>query len=149
MALPSNREFFDAFTLALFSRLYESFPSPTDIDARTIAYDLLPEDVGESGRHHAKVAEDAMQWLARENFITIDYESQDLGGEFVGVVLTSRGLALLNSIPDASNSEETVAAQIGELVEEASKDLAKEEVRRGIKSLMLYVVKAAAGWAIS
>lgn len=150
MAAPTNMDFFNTFTLAMFKVLLENFPSPADINATKIALDLLPEKLSdEDGLRLFTAADNSVLWLQKEGFITVGYTSLDSGSEFSDVLLTSRGLALLNSVPEVLGSKETVGTQIGDLLADAGKDMAKEEVKTGIRALMLYVTKVAAGWAIS
>lgn len=151
MRALTNRELFNTFTLALFKQLNEEFPSPTDVDATKIAVELLPGDIeGEDGLRLLRAAGDSVAWLAKENFITVGSESMERGGEYFDVCLTSRGLAVLNSTPDAISGGATIGSQIVDLLDdtavEAVKDEAKEQLRVGAARIMGYVIKLAAGW---
>jgi len=142
-------DLFNAFTLALFKELYDSFPSPIDVDATEIAWKLLPELSQEDGLRLFRAADHAVNWLVAEGFIRVGSTSMDAASEFSDVSLSSRGLAVLGSVPDAIEKKESVATQIEDLLAEAGKDVAKEEVRTGIRTLMLYIIKAGAAWAAS
>ena len=148
MTTLSNVELFNVFSLALFNKLYESFPTPVDIDYSAIAADLLPDEVdADDADRILKVAYHAVQWLEEEDFIRIGDQTMD--GGFHQVVLTGRGLAVLDSVPDGQEGSGSVASQLGDLVEEAGKDLAKEEVKKAIKNAMAFIVRTAAALAIS
>lgn len=150
MAAPTNMELFDAFTLALFKQLYESFPTPIDIDASKIAFDLIPEDVGkEDGMRLFKVADDSVLWLQKEGLIEAGYTSMDSASEFSDVLLTSRGLAVLQSVPDDAQPGQSLASQIGDVFEEAGKDLAKDELKKVYRGLMAAVMKLVMDYGMS
>lgn len=151
MATPSNMDLFNAFTLALFKDLYESFPSPVDINATGLAMKLLPEELpNEDGMRLFRAADDAVLWLQEEGFIRIGSQSMDRG-EFFQVRLTSRGLGVLDSVPSSiagdDSESKTVVGKIGDVLSEAGKDVAKDETRSAIKALMGIIWKAAAAYA--
>jgi hypothetical protein len=141
----TNIDFFNRFTLVLFAKLYESFPTPIDVKTAEVAAEVIPLDV-----EHAKgwdwfvAADHAVGFLAQEGFLT--YENSYLeGGHYVQVRLTAKGLAVLGSTPDALNPRTP-------LIDKAKAALAsgaKEAGNETIKQVMQWIVGAgiAAGTA--
>ncbi|BDU18141.1 hypothetical protein [Lysobacter auxotrophicus] len=107
-----NMEFFDRFTLALFERLYSSFPTPVEVDAVSIGASLLPEDVDQAvGFDLLQAAEHAVTFLAEEGFVT--HQGRYLErAVFLEVRLTSKGLAVLGSTPGSLENREPLIARI-------------------------------------
>lgn len=146
----SNIDFFNAFSLKLFDQLYRGFPSPIDIRGSDIASTLIPNDASDEdiSRLYA-AASDAISWLADERFIRFNMAASDFSGDYYGVVLSKKGLAVLNSSPEALSRDETIGSQIADLLRDSAKDVAKDEakeqIRAGAARIMGYVVKVAAG----
>ncbi len=93
----TNIEFFDRVTLAIFERLYCSFPTPLDLDVKAIAMTVIPEDAEHDETFDAlQAADDVLDFLAEEGFLTHKGTYLE-GGTFLQARLTLRGLAILGS----------------------------------------------------
>jgi hypothetical protein len=58
-----NMSFLNRLTLALFAKVYESFPTPVDLDIKSIAMDVIPQDAGETTTWDClQAAEDAVDF---------------------------------------------------------------------------------------
>ncbi|WP_440224961.1 hypothetical protein ACQQ2N_06900 [Dokdonella sp. MW10] len=143
MVAPTNLEFFETLTLALFQQLYQSFPVPIDIDPMKLAYSFLPENVeGEDGLRLFGAAEHTVAFLKREGFIEHgDMHLDD--GTYVDVSLTSKGLLVMDSMPAPLSGSSTVAGEIRDLLGEVAKDGVKDGVREGAKRIITYILTSA------
>ena len=124
-----NIDFFNIFALALLEKLYGEFPNPIEIDTNNLGVSLIPEDCSEEIIHNLLNSTDnAVTFLAEEGFIT--YKSAYLGGGFSQVRLTAKGLAVLNSTPEAIDSREPLIARIRKAFAGGAKEAATETVKR-------------------
>jgi hypothetical protein len=106
MSTPANIEVFNLVAAQVLVRLYEAFPTPTNIDPMVIGLGVLLEETydPESPQYqHLLTAADAtVQFLIDEHFIRIGSGPQYLEVRgFQNVVLTSKGFSLLQKTPEA------------------------------------------------
>ena len=106
MSTPANIEIFNLVAAKVFVRLYETFPTPTNIDPLLIVIDTVLEDKYDTEspqyKHLITGADATVQFLIDENFIRIANGPQYLEVRgFQNVVLTSKGFALLQKTPEA------------------------------------------------
>ena len=108
MAIPKNIDVFNKVVAETFIRLYDNFPRPIDLDPLEIGMSvLLKEEIQEESEEFKILIgtpEGAIDFLVAENFIRFKPENRHLGKLFYpDSVLTAKGLALLNLVPDSVN----------------------------------------------
>lgn len=122
-----NIEFFNRFTLALLEKLYSHFPNPIDIETSKLGAGLIPENSDEKVFYDLLSSTDnAVTFLEQEGFITHKGTYLE-GGQFNQVRLTAKGLAVLNSTPDAI--EKPLIARIRSAFAGGAKEAATETVK--------------------
>jgi hypothetical protein len=135
----NNIDFFNRFSLALFAKLYESFPSPVTIDPKDVLGNVLPADSKSSDWLIA--AGDAMDFLSDEGFLTYKGNRMQGSGAALNVRLTMKGLAILGSTPDALGGHTPLIDRVTTTLKEGGSE--------GVKQLVQYVfAKAIAAGAV-
>lgn len=125
-----NITFFNRLTLALFEKLYSSFPTPTDLDVKSIAMSVSPEDSEyEETWNGLQAAEDAIDFLAQEGFLTHKGTYLE-GGTFLQARLTLKGLAILGSTPDSIEGKQPLIDRIRKVLSGGAKEAGAEAVRQ-------------------
>ena len=125
-----NISFFNRITLALFKQLYESFPTPVDLDINSISMEVIPEDADKSETWASlQAAEDAVDFLVQEGFLTSQGGTVH-GGTVVQARLTLRGLAILGSTPDALENRVPLIDRIKKVLVAGAKETGGEAVRQ-------------------
>jgi hypothetical protein len=123
----TNFDLFNQITLYALVKLFDEFPKPIQVNAKSIALEAVPKDEDESYDSAWDLMDfgvNTLSWLESEGFISI--ESKVYGGDFIGVRLTLKGLSLLGySMPGLPPSEALIE-QAKTALKEASKDSAKE-----------------------
>ena len=124
-----NITFFNRLTLALFEKLYSSFPTPVDIDVKAIAMTIIPEDAeGAETWSSLQAAEDAIDFLAQEGFLTHKGTYLE-GGTFLQTRLTLKGLSILGSTPDALEGRQPLIDRIRKVLSGGAKEAGAEAVK--------------------
>lgn len=142
-----NIEFFDRLTLALLERLYSEFPTPVEIDTRSLGAGLLPDNVTPEVGHRLLASVDhAVNFLQEEGFITHRGTYLE-GGTFLQVRLTAKGLAVLNSIPESLEGRETIAARIRGLLGSGARTAGTESVKQLVQAALKTALGAASAVA--
>jgi len=115
-----NIEKFDKCTAEILVLLYKSFPIVVDI--------RIEEDYPEyDNSNDSKIFHSTIKFLNEEKFIR--YEKAVYGG-YIGVVLTSKGLAALRlPMPDILDDKETIGSKIKSILNEGSKEGIKTLIR--------------------
>lgn len=125
-----NITFFNRLTLALFERLYSSFPTPIDVDVKAIAMTVIPEDAeGVETWNCLQAAEDAIDFLSQEGFLTHKGTYLE-GGAFLQARLTLKGLAILGSTPDALEGRQPLIDRIRKVLAGGAKEAGSEAVKQ-------------------
>lgn len=127
----TNIEFFNRMTLAVFERLYGSFPTPLDLDVKAIAMTVIPQDAGFDDTFDAlQTADDAVDFLAEEGFLTHKGTYSE-GGTFLQARLTLKGLAILGS-PAAlkAGDEQSLIEHIRKALSGGAKEAGAEVVKQ-------------------
>lgn len=114
---------FNKCAALIFDLLYQNFPIETHITV-----DNLPQYIDEESRDNYFAT---IRFLERERFIR--YEKAVYGG-FIGVVLTTKGLAVLNVTPDAIKEKETIAKRISNALKNGSKEAVRLVIQEVIKA---------------
>ena len=136
MAEPDNIDFFNLFTIAIFDRLYNSFPTPIQVNAVLMASELIPEKTSEEARHKKlQSAGYALSFLAEEGFVTYK-DARPNVGQFVGVRLTAKGLAVLNSVPGSIEKSEPLIGRIRKILTGGVKEAGNESIRQIVQSAL-------------
>lgn len=125
-----NIAFFNRLTLALFEQLYGSFPTPTDLDVKALALIVIPEEAEEVEVWNSlQAAEDAIEFLAQEGFLTHKGSYLE-GGTFLQARLTLKGLAILGSTPDSLEGRQPLIDRIRKALAGGAKEAASETVKQ-------------------
>lgn len=109
MAQPAERmATFNVVAAELFSRLYEAFPFPLDIDPAELFDDAsrkagLADDGSEAAQQRdfdgPELTGNAINWLEREGFLRV--ATRTLDGGVYGIELTEKALTVLRGVPAA------------------------------------------------
>jgi len=146
-----NIECFDKATLFLMSHLYDNFPRKTDIHTMDIA---TKELVSKTGSHLVKDGEqdhtasggslyflthlsDTLVWLSEEGYVR--YNKYEPPSQFKGVVLSNKGLVLLQRPSSLDKSKKWVETCRDEFKNGAIKGIqkvAQELTQAGVKRLI-------------
>jgi hypothetical protein len=146
-----NIECFDKATLFLMSYLYDKFPRKVDISTMDIA---IKELVEETGSHWVKDGEidqtaqggslyflnylsDTLVWLSEEGYVR--YNMYEPPSQFKGVVLSNKGLVLLQRPSSLDKSKKLVETCRDEFKNGALKGIQKvvqELTQAGVKRLL-------------
>ena len=125
-----NITFFNRLTLALFEKLYSSFPTPADLDVKAIALTVIPEDAERAETWNSlQAAEDAIDFLAQEGFLTHKGTYLE-GGTFLQARLTLKGLAILGSTPDSLEERKPLIDRIRKVLAGGAKEAGAEAVKQ-------------------
>ncbi|MBE5527449.1 hypothetical protein A9J41_00770 [Laribacter hongkongensis] len=136
----SNIERFDEITAQLFSTLYQSFPAPVFLAAGNF---VSPATQYSKVRGYDVASDEAEFWAACVIWLQeagyIRYESHEsLTASFWEVVLSPKGLEVLNSIPDSLSGKDTIGDQLVDAARTGATDLLKEGVKTALaKGVML------------
>ena len=124
-----NITFFNRITLALFEKLYLSFPTPTELDIKSLAMSVIPEDAEfDEAWNSLQAAEDTINFLEQEGFLTHKGSYLE-GGTFLQVRLSLKGLAILGSTPDALESKQSLIDRIRKTLAGGAKEAGTEAVK--------------------
>lgn len=145
--IPANIDQFNRTALTLFSRLYDRFPAPTDIEPLDLGLSGIPDDASDvQALSYAVRAEHVISWLEEEGFIRV--QDRDLGGKFYGVRLSLRGLTVLGYIPTVLKQGEEPETMITK-VKRALSSGAEKAGAEAVKGLLSELFKLALSSAIS
>ena len=125
----ANIDLFNRFALAVFEKLYESFPVPVDLDFDSVMMSVIPDDWGYKETFDAlATAREAVNFLESEGFLTVGFKP--VAGAGVGSVrLTMKGLAILDSVPGSlEKKKESLISSIGGIAKTGFKKAASDQV---------------------
>lgn len=124
--VPDNIKMFDQCAAEIFAYLYAEFPLESVIQINDFKnYD---------NEEHNKIFFSTIRFLEREGFI---HYSQAVYGGFVGVVLTTKGFAILNSTPATIEENEPLGVRIGKAVKSGAQELITGVIQEVFKSFVL------------
>lgn len=109
--MEKNIKDFNRFAAMLLDRLYKEFPNPS-----IIVVDEMDEG---ADRETIKTYASTLSFLAQEGFIR--YRAVSMDNVYMDVVLTAKGLTLLNVIPDGLKEKKPFIQLIKETIKEGSK----------------------------
>jgi hypothetical protein len=143
MGESDNIEFFNLFTVALFDRLYASFPTPININARDVVGSLLASEPNDDAWYEkSQAAGHAASFLADEGFITYG-DARVKSGLFQQVRLTGKGLAVLNATPGSIERSEPLINKVRATVAKGAKEAGKEALRQLVQAILVAGIRAA------
>jgi hypothetical protein len=129
MANERNIEDFNRGVALVLGRLYTAFPVPTSIRA---------DELDETADRVSRLAYEAtIRFLRDEGLIRIQAETLD--DRFIGVVLSAKGLALLQAVPDALQEKKPWADWL--------RDTLRDGSRVGLKTLIEILLRQVGGGA--
>jgi hypothetical protein len=126
----SNPDAFQLEAAALLAAAYEAFPMPFGwtYDEDT---DIYPTS---TGRSREEIQFQTIRWLISHDYLYD--EGGFVGGQWMGLGLTERGLAALNSVPDALSGKEPIGKRLVSAVGRGSIDLIKQLIPIAIQKAM-------------
>lgn len=135
--IPENIENFNLIVLRILTRLYESFPTPLDINEENqsidIIFDAVPKNAsGEKTWDLMAMTDDVIVWLAEEGFLRYERDPNNRIGYFWKTRLTLKGLAILGCVPtsiDKADSKEPLFQKAKQAVSSAASTAGKESIK--------------------
>ena len=129
MTTPPNIDLFNRFALAVFKKLYLSFPVATELDVNDLIMSVTPTNSSyEQSFDALSVGGEALNFLASEGFLVHQGAFLD-GSQFLQVRLTMKGLAVLGSMPAALERKESLISKILAISGKGLKGAASEQVQ--------------------
>lgn len=126
----SNMDVFNECAAKVFDFLYSEFPKESEISLNEIVED--PDD-----KEQREIFFGTMRFLEKEGYLT--YQGDSRGRVFLGVVLTSMGLAVLGATLDSLKGTGSFIQKI----RDGLKTGGKEAIKTAIQGLINYSVTAA------
>lgn len=124
--MSENIVLFDKCVALILDTLYQSFPIEINIECSNF--------VEFNTEEKSEVFFSTIHFLKRENFIVF-YNS--VYGGFIGVVLTTKGLGLLQAVP--KSLKEPFFSQIKKAIKSGSNQLISEVIKQFISYSMQYI----------
>ena len=128
----SNMDDFNEATVLILAKLYDAFPQRLWFKVADLV-EVAADD------NKLRNYGDTILFLESEGFIL--YEYNKLNEVFDGVTLTSKGLTVLNYVPDVLKEKTPLGAKLLSVVQEGSKE--------GIRTVVEQVIKSAIGFPSS
>ncbi len=128
----SNMEDFNKGAALVLGRLYEAFP-------QTISLDVTKLDSVSVDQNTVRNYGAAIEFLISEGFITGE-DPDGRGIFFPSLILTSKGLAILHSIPDVLTEKTTLGRKISNVLKEGSKEAFKGALNTVISKVITMAV---------
>lgn len=117
--MSKNREHFDRSAAIVFQLLYQQFPQETIMTIEDLGIKIFDEEMNDNYLA-------TMRFLQREGFI--HYQALEFD-TFTGVVLTAKGLKILDSI---GKGQETIAQKIDHALQQNTQQLLNLVIREVI-----------------
>lgn len=116
--MEKNIRDFNIFTAWVLERLYDNFPNPLCINC---------EDFNDNtDRETIRTYSNTLIFLKEEGFIRFSNITTD--GVFMNVILTAKGLTLLNLVPEGIKERKSIIEKLREVLKEGSKIAIKTTV---------------------
>jgi hypothetical protein len=125
----SNMDVFNTGAALAFAKLYESFPYEVKLEVA----DLDPE----ADRETILTYGHGIEWLIAEGFMKGKCVWQE-PTTFIEAILTSKGFAALNSIPDAIKEKQPLGKRITSALKNGSKETAMELIHVIVREFVSY-----------
>ena len=142
MDVPENIENFNRICIALFDKLYSTFPVPVEIDVKAIAMSAVPQDATyEDTWDVLSIGGEVINFLAEEGFLTHQGNMVD-GSQCFQVRLTMKGLAILGYVPASLEKQEPLITKIQSVVRGGLKEAGGETVRHLVSQAFSFALTA-------
>ncbi|WP_350431075.1 hypothetical protein ABIS04_10890 [Shewanella sp. H8] len=144
-----NIDKFNEITAQMFSALYEKFPEKVKFDSREILnfqgefgeyVDGIWNENPELPSEEVEFVQAVADWLMDEGYIKGVFQSYSPTG--TSVTLTSKGLAVMNSVPDSISESSTLGQELSSLVKEKSKEEAGKLIGHTISGMWSMVLNS-------
>jgi len=122
----ADKRFVNEAILRILTALYEAFPQPIDLNPKVLDPDASAQE--------REIYYDLIVWLRDEGFIRGG--SPTLGGTFRRAVLTMKGFAVLNAVPEALGERKSFGDYFKELLKEGSVNT----INQAISLFMSYLI---------
>jgi hypothetical protein len=136
---PSNIELFNELVVWILGEAYATFPGPCNLQYADAPIADPPMDL-----RHAFA--NTVDFLEREGFII--NRTHTLGGASAHVLLTGRGLLILNSVPESVAGTGTLGERARSVakagIAAVAKDAAKQATQLAVNALMDAIMTRAA-----
>ncbi len=140
-----NIEAFNIAVGCIFGQCYKEFPLKTNISTWEVG-EAIKNSCGTENRDHTnlddyeyKVVESTMKWLVQSGYLWCDNTKKPIN--FEGVVVTPRGLEVLNLMPDSLGHRQT----IGETLSKGAKEVGREVTMTSVQLCLGLGAKLLAG----
>jgi hypothetical protein len=144
---PKNLHHFNLVVLKLLATLYESFPSPQNLDPHIlndICFNAVPEEASkEDCWEIGNMGEDVITFLEEEGFLRYEPDPNHREGYYGKTRLSLKGLTILGSVPNSLGSQDKRS-----LIERAKGALSSMSTSAGSeagKQVVLEIFKLALG----
>ncbi|WP_416739219.1 hypothetical protein ACM1ZW_20735 [Pseudomonas sp. NFX71] len=143
--MAANIERFNVLTGAIFAKLYEEFPEPTNLSAMNFAEQLK---IGGSDFVSVRFFTSTVEWLADHGYLK---KGTTVGeGLVTNCVLTARTLELLSALPSSLESEsKSEQPSLGDQLITATKDGVTEKIteltREFLSEAVIFTTRVATG----
>lgn len=118
-------ENFNKFVGVLFGKMYQEFPEPLGIEPESFLKEMLADlDTVDKAKEFPDFFRATIKWLERYGYIWISTDRSSMSGPKYEVVLSERGLAALQKVPESLEG----SASIGERLASFSKSKASEAI---------------------
>ena len=133
--MMQNIELFNEYVARILAQLYESFPVKEHLDVYKLtglsAEDPDPREVMHapdgSKLKEAQVAASTIDWLVETGYIRAD--TRCYPWEYLGCVLTAKGLKVLRAVPDSVKTKETFGDHLVRLTKEGASEKVKDIIK--------------------
>ena len=140
-----NIEAFNIAVGSIFGQCYREFPMKTDISIWEVGDEIKSSFGTENGDHtnlddyEYKVVDSTMKWLIQSGYLWCENSKKPIN--YVGVVLTPKGLEALNLLPDSLEYTQTV----GETLSKGAKAVGREVTISTVQLCLGFGAKLLAG----
>ncbi|MBW8183562.1 hypothetical protein [Shewanella nanhaiensis] len=128
-----NIELFNLSVAEILGECYESFPKRISIKESDIAYkvleyydDSVSDDVIVFVEQLFDISSSTIEWLEQAGYIWVGGRDHK---DFYRVTLSSKGLELLNLIPDSLNTKDTLGSSFIKSAKTASKETVLSSIK--------------------
>jgi len=142
-----NIERFNMLVGAIFAKLYESFPIPTDLTVMDFVEQMTPSLASDNDDpyHDVRFFSSTIIWLANHGYI--DSGSAMSNGTVTRCTLTARALELLKKMPsNLEDKDPSLGDQLVSATKEGMSGKVKELASDLLSKAVVFGTKAATDW---
>jgi len=125
----SNMDAFNRGAALAFAKLYESFPYQIKLEVAELDPEADKETLITYGH--------GIEWLIEEGFMKGECVYQE-PTTFIEAILTSKGFAALNAVPDAIREKQPLGRRIAAALKNGSKDTVRELIHLAVREFVSY-----------